>query len=151
MVWLAKWIREHIADARVLLLTDRTELDDQIEKVFFGVNEKIYRCKRSKDLLNELNTKDKWLLCSLVHKFGRIGASKENEVDDYLAEIRKNLPKNFSVKGNLFVFVDECHRSHTGKLHEAMKELLPKATFIGFTGTPLLKVDKTNSCLLYTS
>jgi type I restriction enzyme R subunit len=146
MVWLAKWIREHIADARVLLLTDRTELDDQIEKVFFGVNEKIYRCKRSKDLLNELNTKDKWLLCSLVHKFGRVGASQENEVDDYLAEIKKNLPKNFSVKGNLFVFVDECHRSHTGKLHEAMKELLPKATFIGFTGTPILKLDKkTNS------
>jgi type I restriction enzyme R subunit len=145
MVWLAKWIREHIADSRVLLLTDRTELDDQIEKVFFGVNEIIYRCKTSKILLNELNTKDKWLLCSLVHKLSRIGASKENEVDDYLAEIRKNLPKNFSVKGNLFVFVDECHRSHTGKLHKAMKELLPKATFIGFTGTPLLKVDKVNS------
>jgi type I restriction enzyme R subunit len=146
MVWLAKWIREHIADARVLLLTDRTELDEQIEKVFFGVNEKIYRTKTSKILLKELNTKDKWLLCSLVHKFGRVGASKENEVDDYLAEIRKNLPNNFSVKGNLFVFVDECHRSHTGKLHEAMKELLPKATFIGFTGTPILKLDKkTNS------
>lgn len=145
MVWLAKWIREHVSDPRVLLLTDRTELDDQIEKVFFGVNEKIYRCKSSKDLLNELNTKEKWLLCSLVHKFGRIGASKEMEVDDYIAEIKKNLPKNFSVKGNLFVFVDECHRSHTGKLHDAMNELLPNATFIGFTGTPLLKIDKANS------
>ena len=145
MVWLAKWIREHITDARVLLLTDRTELDEQIEKVFFGVNEKICRAKRSKDLLNELNTKDKWLLCSLVHKFGRIGTSKEAEVEDYIADIKKNLPKNFSVKGNLFVFIDECHRTHTGKLHEAMKELLPNATFIGFTGTPLLKIDKSNS------
>ena len=77
MVWLAKWIREHITDARVLLLTDRTELDEQIEKVFFGVNEKIYRTKSSRDLLDELNTKDKWLLCSLVHKFGRVGASGE--------------------------------------------------------------------------
>src|SRR3989344_3009446 len=46
---------------------------------------------------------------------------------------------------SLFVIVDECHRSHTGKLHEAMKELLPTATFLGFTGTPLLKVDKSNS------
>jgi len=41
--------------------------------------------------------------------------------------------------------VDECHRSHTGRLHEAMKEILPNATFIGFTGTPLLKIDKQNS------
>ena len=62
-----------------------------------------------------------------------------------LLKLKKNLPKDFSAKGNLFVFVDECHRSHTGKLHEAMKEFLPTATFIGFTGTPLLKVDKTNS------
>lgn len=145
MVWLAKWIREHITDARVLLLTDRTELDEQIEKVFFGVDEKIFRTKKASILLNELNTKDKWLLCSLVHKFGRMGGSKEAEVDDYLAEMKKNLPKNFSAKGNLFVFVDECHRSHTGKLHDAMKELLPNATFIGFTGTPLLKIDKANS------
>ncbi len=145
MVWLAKWLRENITDARVLLLTDRTELDEQIEKVFFGVNEKIYRTKTSRILLKELNTKDKWLLCSLVHKFGRLGASKEMEVEDYISEIRKNLPKDFSAKGNLFVFVDECHRSHTGKLHEAMEEILPKATFIGFTGTPLLKIDKSNS------
>ena len=43
MVWLAKWIREHQDDARVLLITDRTELDDQIENVFNGVNEQIYR------------------------------------------------------------------------------------------------------------
>ncbi len=145
MVWLAKWIRENVTDARVLLLTDRTELDDQIEKVFFGVDEKIHRTKSSRELLAELNTKDKWLLCSLVHKFGRVGATGSPDVDDYVAEIKKNLPKDFSAKGNLFVFVDECHRSHTGKLHEAMKELLPNATFIGFTGTPLLKVDKSNS------
>ena len=145
MVWLAKWIRENITDARVLLLTDRTELDEQIEKVFFGVDEKIHRTKSSKELLAELNTKDKWLLCSLVHKFGRAGGTGNLDVDDYVAEIKKNLPKDFSTKGNLFVFVDECHRTQSGKLHEAMKELLPTATFIGFTGTPLLKVDKSNS------
>src|SRR6185295_3022980 len=42
MVWLTKWIRENVTDARVLLITDRMELDEQIEKVFFGVNEEIY-------------------------------------------------------------------------------------------------------------
>lgn len=145
MVWLAKWIRENIDDARVLLLTDRTELDEQIEKVFNGVDEQIYRTKSSHDLLTELNIKEKWLLCSLVHKFGRTGVTGETTVDDYVADIKKNLPRNFSPKGNLFVFVDECHRSHTGKLHEAMKELLPGVTFVGFTGTPLLKIDQHNS------
>lgn len=143
MVWLAKWIRENIDDSRVLLLTDRTELDQQIEGVFKGVDEKIYRIKTAKILLDELNKKDKWLLCSLVHKFGRVNAKGDLEID--VAEIRRNLPKDFSAKGNLFVFVDECHRTHTGKLHDAMKQILPNATFIGFTGTPLLKVDKANS------
>lgn len=145
MVWLAKWIREHITDARVLILTDRDELDEQIEGVFSGVDEQIYRTKSCRDLVNQLNTKDKWLLCSLIHKFGRAGAHGEPDIDTYLADIRKNLPKNFEAKGDIFVFVDECHRSHSGKLHESMKELLPKATFIGFTGTPLLKIDKRNS------
>lgn len=145
MVWLAKWIRENITDARVLLLTDRTELDEQIEQVFLGVDEKIHRTKTSRELLAELNTKNKWLLCSLVHKFGRLGTTGELDVDDYIADIRKNLPKDFSPKGTLFVFVDECHRTHTGKLHQAMKELLGDAVFIGFTGTPLLKIDKSNS------
>ncbi len=143
MVWLAKWIRENISDARVLLLTDRTELDQQIKQVFNGVDEEIWRAPNAKDLLSELNKKDKWLLCSLVHKFGRRNANGEMEVD--VDSLRSNLPTDFSAKGNIYVFVDECHRSHTGKLHEAMKELLPNATFIGFTGTPLLKIDKSNS------
>ena len=51
MVWLAKWIREHVTDARVLIITDRTELDEQIEKVFKGVNEDIYRTKSGADLV----------------------------------------------------------------------------------------------------
>ncbi len=143
MVWLAKWIRENISDSRVLLLTDRTELDQQIKQVFSGVDEEIWRAPNARELLGELNKKDKWLLCSLVHKFGRVNANGDMEVD--VDTLRSNLPTNFSVKGSIYVFVDECHRSHTGKLHEAMKELLPNATFIGFTGTPLLKIDKSNS------
>jgi type I restriction enzyme, R subunit len=143
MVWLAKWIRENISDARVLLLTDRTELDQQIKQVFSGVDEEIWRAPNARELLGELNKKDKWLLCSLVHKFGRVNANGDMEVD--VDALRSNLPTDFSAKGNIYVFVDECHRSHTGKLHEAMKELLPNATFIGFTGTPLLKIDKSNS------
>lgn len=149
MVWLAKWIRENMRDARVLVLTDREELDEQIEKVFFGVNEKIYRTKSCRDLVGQLNNKNKWLICSLLHKFGRRGAGSGADVDSYLADIKKNLPRNFVAKGDIFVFIDECHRAHTGKLHEAMKELLPNATFIGFTGTPLLSKDKKNSLIVF--
>ena len=148
MVWLAKWIREHLTDARVLVLTDRTELDEQIKGVFKGVEEDIYRATSSRDLVGQLNTKDKWLLCSLVHKFGSRTEANGDDIEKYLAEIRKDLPAGFEAKGDIFVFVDECHRSHTGKMHEAMKamkELLPRATFIGFTGTPLLKIDKTRA------
>jgi type I restriction enzyme, R subunit len=57
----------------------------------------------------------------------------------------RSLPPGFRAKGDLFVFVDECHRTQSGKLHEAMKAILPDAMFIGFTGTPLLKSDKQKS------
>ena len=142
MVWLAKWIREHITDARVLLITDRTELDEQIEKVFKGVSEDIHRTRSGADLVRVLNTSDEWLIASLIHKFG---AAEEGDVDTFVEDIRSHLPKNFHAKGDIFVFVDECHRTQSGKLHEAMKELLPGAMMIGFTGTPLLKSDKQQS------
>jgi type I restriction enzyme R subunit len=147
MVWLAKWLREHQKDARVLLITDRTELDDQIEKVFAGVNESIYRTKSGADMLATLNASEEWLICSLIHKFR--GSDDETARDaadgDFIKELRAGLPKDFSAKGNIFVFVDEAHRTQTGKMHTAMKQLLPGAMFIGFTGTPLLKADKATS------
>ena len=142
MVWLAKWIREHVKDARVLILTDRTELDEQIEKVFKGVSEEIHRTKSGADLVRVLNGSEEWLIGSLIHKFG---ASEEGDIDAFLADIRGHLPKGFRAKGEIFVFVDECHRTQSGKLHEAMKALLPGAMLIGFTGTPLLKSDKRRS------
>jgi len=142
MVWLAKWLREHQKDARVLIITDRTELDEQIERVYKGVNEEIYRTSSGADLIAKLNAAKPWLLCSLVHKF--VGRD-DPDVEGYIKELRKSLPPGFTPKGNIFVFVDECHRTQSGVLHDAMKELLPDALFIGFTGTPLLKKDKKTS------
>ncbi|MFQ5705731.1 MAG: type I restriction endonuclease subunit R, partial [Gemmatimonadales bacterium] len=142
MVWLAKWIREHVRDARVLIITDRTELDEQIEKVFKGVSEDIYRTKSGADLVRVLNASEEWLVASLIHKFG---TSEEGDIDAFLADIQSHLPKGFRARGEIFVFVDECHRTQSGKLHEAMKALLPGAMLIGFTGTPLLKSDKRRS------
>jgi type I restriction enzyme R subunit len=142
MVWLAKWIHEHVTDARVLIITDRTELDEQIEKVFKGVNEDIYRTKSGADLVCVLDATEEWLICSLVHKFGR---SEEADLDAFIKDIEDNLPKGFHAKGELFVFVDECHRTQSGKLHQAMRAIVPGAMLIGFTGTPLLKKDKQKS------
>ncbi len=149
MIWLAKWIREHVTDPRVLIITDRTELDRQIEGFFRGVNEQIYRTKSGADLITTLNSGEKWLVCSLIQKFhgreGRDDTEAEADVAGYLEELRRAVPADFSPKGQIFVLVDECHRSQSNVLHDAMKALLPGATFIGFTGTPLLKTDKKRS------
>jgi type I restriction enzyme R subunit len=144
MVWLAKWIREHVPDARVLVITDRTELDEQIEGVFQGVDEAIHRAPNGADLIATLGASTPWLVCSLIHKFG----SREDDDEDpsaFIAEIRAAARAGFRPKGQLFVFVDECHRTQSGKLHDAMEALLPGAVFVGFTGTPLLRADKARS------
>lgn len=150
MVWLAKWIREHIANSRVLIVTDRTELDEQIEKVFSGVDEEIHRTKSGADLIAVLNQTYPWLVGSLVHKFGRQSDEEDDKAADaFVDELKNSLSSDFKAKGDLFVFVDECHRTQSGKLHEAMKSIVPTAMFIGFTGTPLMKADKRKSVEIF--
>ncbi|MFZ4592414.1 MAG: type I restriction endonuclease subunit R, partial [Ignavibacteria bacterium] len=146
MVWLTKWVREFNPKGRVLIVTDREELDEQIEKVYNGISEKIHRLKSGKGLLNVLNNNEKWLMCSLVHKFG---GKEEGDVDKYLEDLRKHIPDDYKAKGDIYVFVDECHRTQSGKLHEAMKFFLPDSLFIGFTGTPLLKKDRQTSIEIF--
>lgn len=141
MVWLAKWILENNPKARLLVVTDRTELDEQIEGVFLGVGETIVRTKSGADLVSKLNETSPRLLCSLIHKFG---GKEENATNEFIEELK--ISKDFKPKGEFIVFIDECHRSQSGDLHDAMKKLLPESTiFIGFTGTPLLKKDKKKS------
>lgn len=141
MVWLAKWILENNPKARLLVVTDRTELDEQIEGVFLGVGETIKRTKSGADLVSILNNTSPRLVCSLVHKFG---GKEENATDEFIEELK--LSKDFQPKGDFVVFIDECHRTQSGDLHDAMKSILPDNTiFIGFTGTPLLKKDKKKS------
>lgn len=147
MVWLAQWILERGDNHRVLIITDRTELDEQIKKVFENTQNEIYRTKSGKDLLNVLNENKHSLICSLVHKFGSREETQvinDEELNAFLNDIR-TAQGGFSPKGKIVVFVDECHRTQSGKLHEAMKSLLPNAIFVGFTGTPLLKTDKKQS------
>lgn len=93
MVWLAKWLHEQSGHNRVLIVTDRTELDEQIEGVFAGVDEDIYRSTSGADLVEKLNESTEWLLCSLVHKFAR---QQDNAAtQDYIRALKATLPTNF--------------------------------------------------------
>lgn len=139
MVLLAKWILENKPDARVLVITDRVELNDQIERVFTDAGETISTTSSGRDLMAQLGQAKPRLICSLVHKFGR------REVDDLDAYIKALGKQERHAVGDIYVFVDECHRTQSGSLHKLMKAILPGALFIGFTGTPLLKKDKATS------
>ncbi|GAA8814165.1 HsdR family type I site-specific deoxyribonuclease [Helicobacter pylori] len=130
MVWLTQWLRSNIKQARILIVTDRRELDAQIQGVFKGIGEAIYRADSKKDLLSVLFGNKEFLVGSLVHKFD------DNDLEDL---------KKQPVLEKWIVLVDECHRTQSGKLHNAMKSLLPNAIFIAFSGTPLLKQDKKTS------
>jgi len=145
MVLLAKWILENNPNARVAIITDRDELDKQIERVFTESGEIIYRTHSGRDLMNQLGLAKPRLLCSLVHKFGQKG------VDDFDAFIRDLQAQPSPTVGEVFVFVDECHRTQSGKLHQVMKAMMPNAVFIGFTGTPLLNKDKATTLEVFGS
>lgn len=155
MVWLAQWIRENVGDnPRVVIITDREELDKQIENGFKSTDEEMFRVRSGQQLITELNSYDHSLICSLVHKFGLGAGSDYNAVqigdrkskqsaEEFLDNLATHLPKDFKAKGNLFVFVDECHRTQGGVLNKAMKRIMGNdVMLIGFTGTPLLKRDK---------
>jgi type I restriction enzyme, R subunit len=139
MVLLAKWILEHNPNARVAVSDDRDELDKQIEGVFAGAGEAMHRTGSGRDLMAQLGQAKPRLLCSLVHKFGR------KDVNDFDAFIKELEGQPSPTVGEVFVFVDECHRTQSGKLHRVMKAMMPDAVFVGFTGTPLLKKDKATS------
>jgi type I restriction enzyme R subunit len=130
MVLLAKWLLEHDPDARVLIVTDRDELDKQIEGVMknagvIGEDSPSPRVTSQDELEEKLTAPNPRLLCALIHKF------KLN--------LEGAVPK---VHGHFYVFVDECHRTQGGKMNKQMKRWLEHAIFIGFTGTPLLRRDK---------
>ncbi|GAA4336234.1 type I restriction endonuclease subunit R [Flaviaesturariibacter amylovorans] len=130
MVLLAKWVLEYDPDARVLIVTDRDELDKQIEGVMrkAGVipeSDPSPRITKRAQLLEKMAATTPRLLCALIHKFDT-------------TDLKGELPP---VSGRFYVFVDECHRTQGGNMNKQMKRWLPHALFIGFTGTPLLRTD----------
>ena len=131
MVLLAKWILEQDPDGRVLVVTDRAELDKQIEGVMknagvVNLDATSPRITSQAQFVETLATTMPRLLCALVHKFD-------------VTDLQGDPPP---VSGHFYVFVDECHRTQGGDMNRQMKRWLEGAIFIGFTGTPLLREDK---------
>ena len=130
MVLLAKWLLEHDPEARILIVTDRDELDKQIEGVMknagvIGENSPSPRITSRAEFVAKLGATLPRLLCALIHKFDP-------------SDLKGPPPP---VHGRFYVFVDECHRTQGGDMNRQMKRWLENAIFIGFTGTPLLKRD----------
>ena len=131
MVLMAKWLLEHDPAARILVVTDRDELDKQIEGVMrnagvIGAEAPSPRIQSRRDLLEKLGTASPRLMCALIHK-----------IDP--ADLKGEPPR---LAGRFYVFVDECHRTQGGDMNKQMKRWLASAVFVGFTGTPLLRRDK---------
>jgi type I restriction enzyme, R subunit len=138
MVLLAKWLLEHDPEARILVVTDRDELDRQMEGVMrnAGVISKEAASPRitsRRELVAKLASTTPRLMCALLHKF---------EPNDM-----KGPPP--AVAGRFHVLVDECHRSQGGDMNQQMKRWLASALFIGFSGTPLLLADKPTTCSVF--
>lgn len=156
MVWLAQWILENMPDdPRVVIITDREELDRQIENGFKDAGHNPVRATSGANLLAMLADTSPRLICTLINKFGIVrhakntGPSWASELgvkrspEQYMAALAAQLPAGFKAKGNIYVFVDECHRSQNGVLNLAMKKIMgDDVMLIGFTGTPLLRHQK---------
>ena len=130
MVTLAKWLLEHDPDGRVLIITDRDELDKQIEGVMrnagvIGTDSPSPRITSRQEFEQKLTATQPRLMCALIHKFS--------------LDTQGTPPP---IQGSFYVFVDECHRTQGGGMNQQMKRWLEGGIFVGFTGTPLLRKDR---------
>ncbi|ANO50827.1 type I restriction endonuclease subunit R [Woeseia oceani] len=130
MVLIAKWLMEHDPDARILVITDRDELDKQIVGVMrnagvIGEEAPSPRITSRAQFVEKLGATTPRLLCALIHKFD--------------LDLKSDPPP---IHGRFYIFVDECHRTQGGDMNKQMKRWMQDAIFIGFTGTPLLRKDR---------
>lgn len=126
MVMLARYILSelHNYNPKLVVVTDRVELDKQIHKTFRHSRLKASRAISGSHLVDLINDHNADIITSLVHKFDTASKHETNESRD------------------IFVLVDESHRTQYGELHLRMKKVFPNACYLGFTGTPLMKKEK---------
>ena len=131
MVMLSKSIalEKSIRDPRIIVVTDRISLDKQIYKTFLNCGKNVKKARSGNDLIELLKDKGNENITSILDKFQT--ALKRKDFKD--------------TSKNLFVLVDESHRGQYGAAHAKMKSMLPNASYIGFTGTPLLKSEKSTA------
>lgn len=119
---LAKLINE---EPKVILVTDRIDLDKQIRDTFIHSRIKAFRANSGEHLARLIADNNACVVTTLVHKFKTVAKQSE-----------PNLSRD------IFVLVDESHRSEYGEMYNHMKKIFPNACYLGFTGTPLMKKDK---------
>lgn len=131
MVMLVKNLIEQVRNPRAIVVTDRRDLDIQIRDTFAACNIKkgVAQATSCKDLIEKIKSKTTDVITTLVHKFD---VNTDFSDDD----------------ANLFVLIDEAHRTQGGEANAMMNKILPRACQIAFTGTPLMKETKTKNGVL---
>ncbi len=131
MVMFVKALIEdpHILNPRVIIVTDRKDLDKQIKDTFKNCNLKkeVIQATSGQHLIDLIKEKDLSVITTLVQKFESAAKKSAGFVD---------------ADKNIFVLIDEAHRSQNGVANFEMGRIIPNACYIGFTGTPLMKDEK---------
>lgn len=127
MVMFAKYIFHSLRDAhpKVIIVTDRVDLDNQIYQTFQHTRLRPNQASTGKHLVDLINDNAADIVTTLVNKF--------ETAADYQEPI---------LGKDIFVLVDESHRTQYGKFHNKMRQIFPNASYLGFTGTPLMKKEK---------
>lgn len=131
MVMLAQLIATHpdIKNPKILLVTDRIDLDNQITETFKKCQIPVDNAQTGKHLVELLSGVGDTVITTLIHKF----------------EAAVNRMKESFDSPNIFILVDEGHRSQYGNFNIKMQKVFPNGCFIAFTGTPLMKKEKSTA------
>lgn len=128
MVMLAQKIAQEpgISNPRIVLVTDRTDLDSQITKTFRKCGKEVENATTGQRLVDLLESDTDAVLTTVINKFATAIKKIKHPLDN----------------PNIFILIDEAHRSQYKELAVQMNRVLPNACKIAFTGTPLMKKDK---------
>jgi type I restriction enzyme R subunit len=130
MIWLARNLAldQDIPNPRIVLVTDRKDLDKQLKNTFAACGLDPQRAKTGRDLLELVSEQKAGIVTTLIHKFDK--ALKVRKLQDESTDI--------------FMLVDESHRTNFGAFAARMRQMFPNACYLGFSGTPLMKKEKNN-------
>jgi type I restriction enzyme R subunit len=131
MVMLAKALALHpnVKDPKVVIVTDRVNLDAQIWGTFKACGKAVVRASSGADLARQIRSRKADIITTVIDKFDTVATKQKLRQPDV----------------DVFVLVDESHRSQYGTTHARMRQVFPQACYIGFTGTPLLKKEKSTA------